>query len=223
MYPSLERTVVVAALLAVACVVGMLAIFVVTGVGQDPLQFIHPADEYARILVARPAALRACLGLDNLFIVFYTTVFAALALLLVGAGAPRALVALSTALLVGLALLDMLENFHFLAMLARAELGLLPSGREIELQVIESLFKFHVSYLGLFLLGLTLSRAHATERALAALSWYVQLPVGVAIYVAPRALATPLVFVRFAYFVSALVLVAVRFGARAQVGSGARA
>ena len=62
----------------------------------------------------------------------------------------------------------------------------------------------------------------------------LQGPVGVAIYVLPRALAVPLVFVRFGYFLVALGLVGcifgpARLGARAGVttlgaasGSGAR-
>lgn len=223
MFVSVERMVRVAAGAACACVVAMLAIYLTTGVGQDPLQFVHPSAAYAQLLLRGPSALRATIGLDNLFVVFYATVFLGLGVLLVRRGAPRALVLTATGLLLGLSLLDFVENFHFLAMLGRAELGLLPSDAEIELQVIESLLKFHVSYLGLFLIGFALPRS---ERLLANLSWFVQLPVGVAIYVAPPALATPLVLVRFAYFVTALVLVAARFGSESPAAasdSGVRA
>ena len=49
----------------------------------------------------------------------------------------------------------------------------------------------------------------------------LQGPVGVAIYVLPRALAVPLVFVRFGYFIVVLVLVGWIFGAaRASVNPG---
>ena len=73
-----------------------------------------------------------------------------------------------------------------------------------------------------------------TLRLLANLSVFLQGPVGVAIYVLPRAWAVPLVFVRFGYFLVALGLVGwifgpARAGARAGVttvgaasGSGAR-
>jgi hypothetical protein len=71
-------------------VVGMIALFLITGVGQDPLQFVHPVSEYARLLLANPPALRATIGLDNLFIAFYATSFVGLAILLVRQGASRA-------------------------------------------------------------------------------------------------------------------------------------
>ena len=217
MYISLEKTLRAAAWLACAMVLGMIAIYFATGVGQDALQFVHPPDEYARLLLANPAALKACLALDNLFIVFYATLFVTLGVLLVRGGALRALVYLSIGLLVALALLDLIENLHFLVMLARAEQGLVPRATEIELQVFESLVKFHVSYLGLFLLACALPRRTRAERLLVGLS-FAQLPVGILIYVTPRALSFALVFVRFSYFVAALVLIASFFAS----GSGAR-
>lgn len=39
-----------------------------TGVGQDPLPFVHSSEEYGPILLRDPAALRTTLGLDNAFI-----------------------------------------------------------------------------------------------------------------------------------------------------------
>jgi hypothetical protein len=199
--------------LACAAVIGMIAIFFTTHVGQDPLQFVHSADEYRRILLSNPPALRACIALDDAFIVFYTATFVGLGVVLVRSGSTRGLVRLVVGLMLGVAVLDMVENFHFLVMLARAELGMGPSDTEIAAQVFESLLKFHISYLGLFLLGLALPRRDARERTLARLSWFVQLPVGILIYVTPSAVAVPLVFVRFAYFLVALVLIGLTFGA----------
>src|SRR4051812_22394329 len=69
----------VTALAACAAVIGIITTFFVTGVGQDPLQFVHPVDEYQRLLLANPAALRVGLAFDNAFIVFYGTMFVALA------------------------------------------------------------------------------------------------------------------------------------------------
>jgi heme A synthase len=115
-------------------------------------------------------------------------------------------------------------------MLARAEHGLLPSSAEIGAQVFESLLKFHVSYLGLFLMGLALPRRSARERLLSNLCVFVQLPVGVLIYVTPPTMALALVFVRFAFFLTALLLVASIFGKTEEaepethaIGSGAPA
>jgi len=208
MFLSMEKILRAAACLACAMVVGMITVFLTTGVGQDPLQFVHSSVEYGELLLRNPAALRVTLGLDNAFIVFYATTFLALGTRILRAGAARALVLASVGLLLALAVLDMVENFHFMVMLARAERGLFPGDGEIAAQVWESLLKFHVSYLGLFLLGLALPRRTREERALASLSLFVQLPVGILIYVTPAAVAFPLVLVRFAYFLAALLLVA---------------
>jgi hypothetical protein len=209
---NLERTLAVCAWLACGCVAGMIGIFVAAGVGQDPLQFVHPGTEYAQLLLKNPPALRACLALDNFFVVFYASVFLLLGLLLLRDGATRGLVFVSLGLMAALALLDFIENFHFMVMLAEAEQGLVPSSTEISAQVFESLLKFHVSYLALVLLGFALPRRTAKERLLANLCVFVQLPVGILIYVVPRALAVPLVFTRFAFFLTALILVGSIFG-----------
>jgi hypothetical protein len=108
----------------------------------------------------------------------------------------------------------MIENFHFLAMLAGAEQGLPPTDAEIRWQAVESMLKFHVSYLGLLLLGLALPRADTRQRVLAGLMVFVQGPVGVAIYVVPQMLALPLVFVRFAFFLASFGLIVSIYGPR---------
>jgi hypothetical protein len=213
MKPFWENALRTTALAGAACVVGMIAIFFATGVGQDPLQFVHSPEEYAALLLARPAALRATIGLDDLFIVAYGATFVLLARELLLRGAPRLLVGIGLGLMMGLVVLDMAENFHLLSMLAGAEQGAPPSHTEIALQVWESLLKFHVSYLGMFLLGLALPRTNARERVLAFLCTFVQAPIGIAIYVTPREVGVPLVFARFTYFLASLVLVAWIFGA----------
>lgn len=224
MFVPLEDALRFAAYLAIATVLGMLAIYVATGVGQDPLQFVHSPEEYGAILLRAPGTLRACLGLDNLFIAFYETAFVTLAILLRRAGGNATLVGVALGALLGLGVLDLIENCHFLTMLARTERGGSPTAAEIDLQVLESLVKFHLSYVALFLLGLAVPRASRSARALANLSWLVQLPVGVLIYVTPQSVSVPLVFARFAYFVTALALAAAAFGRRGgSVGSSAPA
>ncbi|HZS36159.1 MAG TPA: hypothetical protein VFF06_05005 [Polyangia bacterium] len=220
---TLEGLLRIAAFAACAMVAGMFALFVATGVGQDPLQFMHPPDAYVALLLKDPPMLRLCLGLDNAFIVFYSTVFVLLGALLVKSGASRAVTVAAVGALAATGLLDMIENFHFMAMLQAAEQGLGVTLGEIRFQVIETLLKFHVSYLGLFLLGFVLPKRTRLERALAYASWYVQLPVGILIYVAPPAVAFPLVLVRFTYFVGALVALAIVYGGGAERTPIARA
>lgn len=217
-----ERIVRSAALAAVVLVLAMIGVFAVTGVGQDPLQFVHPPAEYAAFLLKNPAALRATIGLDDLFLVLYGVAFFALGPVLRERGASPALVRAATVCFAAVVTLDLLENLHFLVMLANAENGVVPSVAEIGAQVLESAFKFHVSYLGLALLGLAVPRTNAPARWLANLSVFVQLPVGVLIHVTPPGVSFALVVVRFTYFLVGLALMAVAFG-RPAAGSASPA
>lgn len=218
---SLQRSLRACSALAVALVLGMLAIFVATGIGQDPLQYVHPAAEYRQILLRNPPMLRAAIGLDNLFIVAYCSVFVLMGWRLWRDGAPRLLLSCALPLLLLVGLLDMVENLHFLAMLAGAEQGLDPGDGRIAAQALASMVKFHVSYLGLFLLGLSLPGRTQAERLLARLLLFVQWPAGIAIYVLPHAVALPLVFVRFAFFLAAFACVwRISASPRAASGSG---
>lgn len=210
------------ALAAALVVLAMVAIFFATGVGQDPLQYVHTPQDYLAVLLKNPPVLRAAIGLDNLFIVLYSSMFLALGVALWRHTGARALLLAGVGLLGLSGLLDLLENMHFLTLIASALQGLDIAPAQIELQVWESLVKFHVSYLGLFLLGFALPAQTMLERALRhALRW-VQLPVGMLIYLVPAALAGPLVMVRFTFFFLALLAIAGVLRRR-QYGSGAPA
>lgn len=193
---------------AAALVLAMLALFVGTGIGQDPLQYVHPVAEYSALLLRQPALLRTAVGLDNAFIVLYSAVFVLLLLQQWPRTAVRPLLVVALALLMGVALMDIGENMHFLAMLAAAEQGLLPQPGQIVGQALQSMVKFQFSYGGLFLLGCALPRETAAWRTLVRLMTWVQWPVGIAIYVVPHGLAVPLVFVRFAFFLASFMLLA---------------
>src|SRR5260370_25180947 len=51
---TMEGVLRVAALAACAMVAGMFALFLATGIGQDPLQFVHPPQEYVDLLRRGP-------------------------------------------------------------------------------------------------------------------------------------------------------------------------
>jgi hypothetical protein len=70
----LERIVRTAGWAACPVVIAMLAIFLLSGVGQDPLQSVHPGAVYESLLLRNRSALRATLAHDDLFIVLYATV-----------------------------------------------------------------------------------------------------------------------------------------------------
>jgi hypothetical protein len=196
------------AVLAAVLVVAMFVTWLVTGVGQEALQVYHSPLAYQALLVANPAALTLTLGLDDAFIACYLVTFVMLALTRWQAPGARALTGLAVGLLAVTGALDLAENFHFLALLGAAVDGVAPSVGEVQAQVVESLLKFHCSYLGLLLLGYALPRTTRLERALAFSLRWVQLPVGVLIPVMPHALAVPLVMVRFTFFLAALLALA---------------
>ena len=108
---------------------------------------------------------------------------------------------------------------HFLLMISAATQGVAIDLGQIEIQVWESLVKFHISYIGLFLLSFALPSETRVERALIVLLRWVQLPVGLLIYLTPPAVAVPLVMVRFAFFLVSSLMVAYAFRPR-KSGSG---
>jgi hypothetical protein len=200
-WPTLTSRFAFAAALAA---LGLFATFMLTGTGQDPLQYVNTPEDYKAILLRDSQTLRLTIGLDNVFVAFYSTAFLALAATLWRGMRSSVAIAASTGLLGLTALLDLLENMHFLTMIAAALKGIAITQQQIELQVWESLLKFHVSYLGLFLLSFALPNETPLERALCfALRW-VQLPVGLLIYLTPASIAFPLIIVRFSFFLFAL-------------------
>ncbi len=208
------------ALAAAAVVLAMFAIYVSTGIGQDPLQYIHTPQEYSAILLKAPSVLRTAIGLDNLFVVLYSSMFLTLGATLWDRTGSRALLLVSLGLLAASGLLDLLENMHFMTMVSAALHGMDVGPAQIELQVWESLVKFHVSYLGLFLLGFALPRDTLLERALGFSLRWVQLPVGLLIYLTPPEVALALVLARFTFFLFALLAIGLVFRPR-RSGSGA--
>lgn len=195
------------ALAAAMVVLMMVGIFIVTGIGQDPLQYLHTQQDYAAILLKNPPVLRSAIGLDNLFIVLYSSMFLTLGAVLWQRTGSKVLLVAALSLLAASGLLDLLENMHFLAMIATALQGLFVSQSQIELQVWESLVKFHISYLGLFLLGFAMPTETRLEKALCLALRWIQLPIGMLIYLVPQELAKPLVFGRFTFFFLALMAI----------------
>jgi hypothetical protein len=196
-----------------ALVLAMIGLYFATGVGQDPLQFFHLPTDYAAILLKNPAALRAVITLDDLFVVAYTIMFLGLFARLKELKANALLTHAGAVCMLLLAAFDMLENFHFMTMLAAAEQHILPSLGHIQLQITESLFKFHTGYLGTFLLGLAIPRDKPGLRALAFACCWISLPVGVLIYAVPPPYNTVFLFGRFGFFLYALISIGWLFGA----------
>jgi hypothetical protein len=144
------------AIATAAPLAAMVAITLNTGAAQEPHEHFALPDVYAARLLEHPAALRWVFALDIGFVILYTAFFAALAGYLRSRGRPFASLALGAMLLV--ALLDIVEDHHILAMLDGAELGVIPSAWQITFQSVESATKFSVSFVSLVLFGLAIPR-----------------------------------------------------------------
>src|SRR5262249_5069019 len=149
---------------------------------------------------------------DNWFILFYVTMFLALGVVMRRLGSPAVLVIGAVGLLCLTGALDILENQHFLTMMLDAEQGRLPGSAEIAAQVWESLVKFHVGYVGLFLLAAALPKRTWLERLYAGVLWGVQLPASLLVSVVAPPVAPIFVLVRSFCFVFGLVFIALNFG-----------
>jgi len=196
------------ALAAAGLILVMILIFVATGIGQESLQVFKTPEQYTQTLLRDPPTLRMVIGFDNAFILLYSTCFLLLGRYIVRLGGNRTLALAGTTLLMLTAALDMAENLHFLTMIAMAQSSIPISAGEVSLQVWESLIKFHVSYVGLFLLGLVIPASTPALRLLTFCLKYVQWPVGMLIYVGPELWAKPLVFARLSFFLAGMLIVA---------------
>ena len=208
---SLTKIIVLSGFGATICVLIMFAIFLFTKIGQDPLQYVHGIQEYKAILENSPNILRATIGIDNVFIVLYSTLFVCVGSLLWDRVSSKLILGMGIGFMLSTAILDVFENIHFYTMISASQNALPITAVQMELQVWESMVKFHISYIGLFFLGLSLPRQTILEKILCFSLIFVQAPIGILIYSAPQSFALPLVMARFAFFMFSLLATALVF------------
>lgn len=161
--------------LACLCLVllaAMVGITALTGVSQEEFEVLRP--DYAAAIARAAPALRVVVALDTLFLLSYTAVFALLVQALGVAGAPLA--RLGVRLMIAVAVLDMIEDHHLLALARSAEAGAAFGELTLRLQQVLSQAKFLISYLALVMLALGLPRRDRHERAFA---WMLGAPLPV--------------------------------------------
>ncbi|MCE9571833.1 MAG: hypothetical protein K8W52_01625 [Deltaproteobacteria bacterium] len=212
---------------AIACLVAMFAVTLATGASQEQFELARPAAAYAADLQAHGTATRVVFAIDTVFLVLYSAFFLMFAQR-VATPATRTMLAIAVGAVLLTAVLDMIEDHHILAMLGSTEAGAPPSAGEIAFQHTLSQVKFNVSYLGLFLFGLTVPRTRLAGTALALLLTIGTLVQGAWLYVAPLELQAIGSMGRWVGFIAgfALAIAVVRSPdvARAPgVGSGAPA
>jgi hypothetical protein len=177
---------------------------VATGVSQEYFEGVHPAAEYAERLMASAQLLRVDFALDNLFILAYGSFFVGLAIVLRGPY-ERSVVHTGLAAMLAVAVLDMVENHHIMAMADAATLGSAPSDGEIRLQAILSLIKFHLSCLGALLFAMAFPKNTTAGRWCAGLLLAYAF-FGVLVLTAPPQWLDLLALIRTVFFVVAFVL-----------------
>lgn len=158
--------------LAIVTLTAMVAITAATGVSQE--QFEIWRGDYADAIVAAHGPLRAIIAIDAVFLIAYAAFFILL---------PRALgvavdglIRLGVGALLAVAVLDMIEDHHLLALARSAAAGAAIDDATIRAQHVLSQVKFHLSYLGLALFALGLPRDHVRVRAFA---WALGVPLPV--------------------------------------------
>jgi hypothetical protein len=194
-------------LAAAALLVAQIVVTLATGAAQEPLERVLAPAAYAQTLLAHPTALRVVFSIDSVFLVLYAAFFVQLARTLAPTGSTRRTLALlAGGAMLLTALLDAIENQHILSLLAAAEHGLALDASSIVTQAAASQVKFMASYFAVFVFGLILPMRGAMDRLLAASCLLVQLPLGVAAFVAPPPYDDALVFARWAFYLGGFVL-----------------
>jgi hypothetical protein len=169
---------------AIAILAVMVAITLSAGVSQETFEIARSPAVYSADLRRFAAPLRALFGLDSAFLIVYAALLIAFANR-ISTPDNRIAIAIAIGAIVATAVLDMVEDHHILAMLRGVEHGVEPTAGQIAFQHTESQVKFHLSYLGLFLLGLHVPRRTVAGTALALLLTVGTLVQGGLLYAAP--------------------------------------
>lgn len=148
----------------------MVAITAATGVAQEPFEVLR--SDYLPAIARAAPALRAVIALDTLFLIAYAAFFVILPRALGVADHP--LVRLAVRAMLAVAVLDMIEDQHLLAVARAARLGLPVDDTRLALQQVLSQVKFLLSYAAVAFLALGLPRRDGFERLFA---WALGLPL----------------------------------------------
>jgi hypothetical protein len=176
----MKRQALVLAAATGAVLLSMVAVSAITGATQEAHEHYKPAADYTRDLLAHPGDLRLLMGLDVAFLVLYTAFFGALAKYLKSTLAWIGFAAMAT-----VAVLDIVEDHHILSLLSLAEHARPIDDASIAFQEVLSSTKFSISYLALFLFGISVPRTTKLGWALCLFLTVGNLVTGVLGFAAP--------------------------------------
>ena len=207
-----NRTAAVVAGAAALMVFGMFLVDIVGGVAQQPFEELATVAEYQQSLRDADSWLRVVFTLDNLFIGFYTAVFL-FAVHIFDSPQTRLFLRVALVALLVAAVLDLRENHHIMTMLVAAREGLPITAQELHERARESQLKFHISYVGLFLLGIAMPSKTLAQKAVRYSLLFLQMPLGILVYTYPHPM---LELARFGFFFFGMALLCVVFAQNAR-------
>jgi hypothetical protein len=185
----------------------LVAMNIITGVSQEYFESSHPVDQYTQSIVRDAGQLALTFTIDNLFILSYAAFFIGLAIVLRPA-ADSLVLNVALAVMLSVALLDVVENHHITAMAQAAVDGVSLTNQEIRAQVVLSSVKFHLSCFGALLFAVAFPR----DRFLGKVICWLLVAYGffgVLVLTAPPSLVIWLAILRTVFFVVSFLLSAI--------------
>lgn len=199
-----------ASLLALCTAIVFFIILMVThfgGISQQYFEMMRTPEKYTEELVEHSSQLNLILALDNLFIILYMST-AFFAIKTWGTDTTRFIWLTTYALIGAVGLLDFVENFHIYSMLQEAKGGAAVTAQDIQWQSTESMLKWHLAYMGFFLMGFLIPANTATEKMLKYSLWFFFVPTGILVYATTGTLLGVIFqWVRYLNLLSGFVLI----------------
>ena len=191
----------------------------IVGVAPQRFEWFYELGQYTDDLRAASGPIKFLIFFDNFFVLVYTT---AVVLLVWAfrAGRPGYLCVLAAGGIVLTALLDYVENFHFVIMFRALESAESLTAAQVMFQMHASLLKWHAAYLSLFMLSFVLPQDSLNERVVV---WSLRLlvpAVGHAVAVASLDVVPILLAMRTTVFVIGFAMMALVAWGRARQHQG---
>jgi hypothetical protein len=185
----------------------LLGVVLTHGISQQYFELVHTPEKYTEELVEHSEELNVIFVLDNIFIILYTSMtFFTIKTLRNNVPSFVAIIAFVLILLV--AVLDFLENFHIYALMQQAKNGITASAEAISWQCAESMMKWHLAYFAFFMLGFLAPAGNIMEKTLKYSLWFLFVPAGVMVYATvDTAYAALFQWIRFINLLSGFVLI----------------
>jgi hypothetical protein len=174
----------IASLLSLCTAIVFFIILLVThfgGISQQYFEMVHTPEKYTEELLEHASQLNIILALDNAFIILYVST-AFFAIKTWGAEATRFIWLTTYSIIAAVGLLDFVENFHTHSMLEEVKAGSSIMAHDIQWQSTESMLKWHLAYLGFFLMAFLIPINTPTEKMLKYSLWFFFVPTGILVY-----------------------------------------